>query len=362
MTRRAFSVAQALAAAVALARLARGRRRRPPLAARATDPVPGLTVSVVIPARDEEGRLAGCLVPLLEDGGADEVIVVDDRSADATAEVARGLGARVVEGAELPPGWVGKPWALHQGLRAATGDVVVTLDADTRPRLGLVRALVHAVAAEPERTLTSATARFDCRTAAERVLHPSLLATLAYRFGPLDAVGPPPRASRAVANGQCLAVRRTALEAEGGFAAARDRMTDDVALARALRARGWGVAVHDAGDLLEVRMYESLAETWREWGRSIAMPDVTAPGWQAADVAVVWLAMALPLPRLLAGRGTALDRVLVAVRLVLHAALARAYRSRGAAFWVAPLADLAAAVRLTVSAVRPLRVWRGRTY
>jgi len=362
MARGAFSFVQALAAAVVLARLARGRRRRRPLAAPPADRAAGLTVSVVIPARDEARRLAGCLAPLLEDAGTREVIVVDDRSADATAELARGLGARVIDGAELPPGWVGKPWALHQGLEAATGDVVVTLDADTRPRPGLVRALAHAVAAEPERTLTSATARFDCRTPAERVLHPSLLATLAYRFGPLDADGPPPRASRAVANGQCLAVRRAALLAEGGFAAARDRMTDDVALARALRARGWSVAVHDAGDLLEVRMYESLAETWREWGRSIAMTDVTAPAWRAADVAVVWLAMALPLPRLLAGRGTALDRLLVAVRLSLHGALARAYCTRGPAFWLAPVGDLAAAVRLTVSAVRPLRVWRGRSY
>ena len=62
-------------------------------------------------------------------------------------------------------------------------------------------------------------------------------------------------------------------------------------------------------------MYESLRETWREWGRSIAMADVTPPAWQAADLAVVWLAMALPLPRLLARRGTWLDGVLVAVRL-----------------------------------------------
>jgi dolichol-phosphate mannosyltransferase len=165
-----------------------------------------------------------------------------------------------------------------------------------------------------------------------------------------------------VADGQCLAARRAELLAEGGFSLARDRMTDDIGLARALRARGWGVAVHDGGDLLEVRMYESLRETWREWGRSIAMPDVTPALWQAADVAVVWLAMALPLPRLLARRGTSLDSVLLAVRLALHGALARAYRPRGAAFWLAPLADPAAAVRLTLSAVRPLRVWRGRSY
>jgi dolichol-phosphate mannosyltransferase len=362
MGRRAFTILQALAAVAALARMARGRTRRPPLAAPAEDEATRPRVSVVTPARDEERRLRGCLEPLLADDAASEVLVVDDRSADATAAVARACGARVVPGAALPAGWVGKPWALQQGLEAATGEVVVTLDADTRPRPGLVRALADAVAAAPERTLTSATARFDCRTAPERMLHASLLATLVYRFGPVDAAGSAPAASRAVANGQCLAARRAPLLAEGGFALARDRMTDDVALARALRARGWDVAVHDGGDLLEVRMYESARETWREWGRSIAMPDVTSPAWLAADVAVVWLAMALPLPRLLAGRGTGLDALLAVVRLALHAATARAYRPRGPAFWLAPMADVAGAVRLTWSAVRPRREWRGRSY
>jgi dolichol-phosphate mannosyltransferase len=362
MGRRAFTILQALAALAALARVARGRTRRPPLAPPAAGDAAGLRVSVVIPARDEERRLRGCLEPLLAEGAAAEVLVVDDRSADATAATARALGARVVAGAPLPPGWVGKPWALQQGLEAATGDVVVTLDADTRPRPGLVGALAAAVAGAPERTLTSATGRFDCRTAPERLLHASLLATLVYRFGPVDAVGAAPPPSRAVVNGQCLAARRAALLADGGFALAGDRMTDDVALARALRARGWDVAVHDGGDLLEVRMYESARETWREWGRSIAMPDVTSRAWLAADVAVVWLAMALPLPRLVARRGTPLDALLAAVRLALLGATARTYRTRGAAFWLSPVADVASAVRLTASAVRPRRVWRGRSY
>ena len=139
MRRRAFSVLQALAAAVVLVRLGRGRRRRPPLAAPPPGTGPALGVSVVIPARDEERRLEGCLRPLLDDPDVGEVVVVDDRSTRRTADVARRLGARVVAGAELPAGWVGKPWALQQGLEAAGGDVVVTLDADTRPRAGLVR-------------------------------------------------------------------------------------------------------------------------------------------------------------------------------------------------------------------------------
>jgi dolichol-phosphate mannosyltransferase len=77
---------------------------------------------------------------------------------------------------------------------------------------------------------------------------------------------------------------------------------------------------------------------------------------------VVWLALALPLPRLLTRRGDPLDVALAGLRLVVLAALAPAYRCRGAAWWLSPLADVAVAARLTAGALRPGRTWRGRTY
>ena len=138
-----LALAQAVAGGAVAARLARGRCRRPPLAAVTTT---GLDVSVVIPARDEAARIGPCLAGLAEDPDVAEVIVVDDRSSDGTADVAREHGARVVAGAEPPAGWIGKPWALQQGLEAAAGDIVVSLDADTRPRPGLVGALAAALA------------------------------------------------------------------------------------------------------------------------------------------------------------------------------------------------------------------------
>jgi dolichol-phosphate mannosyltransferase len=344
-----IAFAQAAAGAAVVARLARGRRRRPPLAPAAVPP----GVSVVIPARDEERRIAGCLAGLA--GEAAEVIVVDDGSRDRTADVARAHGARVVAGAEPPDGWIGKPWALQQGLEAATGEIVVALDADTRPRQGLLGALARALDGAD---LVTAGARFVCETAGERALHPSMLASLVYRYGPADVERPP----RIVANGQVTAVRRRALLDAGGYALAAGHMTDDAALARALAARGWRVAFVDGSALVDVRMYESAAETWREWGRSLALPDVTPPAWQAADLAVVWLAMALPVARAVTGRATRLDAALLALRGALLFPLAGAYARRGFPYWASPLADPATAVRLTLSALRPARTWRGRTY
>jgi dolichol-phosphate mannosyltransferase len=353
--------AQLAAALVVLERFSHGRRRRPALAAATSGP-PAVSISVVIPARDEALRIGSCLTALRDDPDVGEVIVVDDRSADDTAAVAAQLGARVFAGAPLPNGWVGKPWALQQGLQAASGDVVVTLDADTRPRPGLVRELAAVLEAEPDSCLVTGGARFVCESAAERLLHPSMLATLVYRTGALDALDHQPPASRVVANGQCLCVRRDVFSAAGGFGLSSGHMTDDVALARALARRGWRIAFVDAADLLEVRMYESAAETWREWGRSIAMADVTTPAAQAVDLAAVWLCLVAPPLRLLAGRATALDRALLALRALVLMSLARVYTRRGVAFWLSPLLDPLCAARLTYSAIRPRRVWRGRSY
>src|SRR5918995_6678824 len=145
-------LAQAGAGAVVLARLARGRSRRPPLAAARAE----ARVSVVIPARDEAARIGPCLAGLAGDPDVFEVLVVDDGCTDATAAIARAAGARVVPGARRD-GWIGKPSALQQGLEAARGEIGVALDADTRPRPGLVGALARAL---EEADLVTAGARF----------------------------------------------------------------------------------------------------------------------------------------------------------------------------------------------------------
>jgi dolichol-phosphate mannosyltransferase len=353
-----FGCAQGLAAATVLVRLARGRTRRAPLRPGASPP-PRATISVVIPARDEEQRLAPCLVGLTQDPDVAELLVVDDCSTDATADVARAGGAQVLDGAPLPAGWCGKPWALEQGLHATTGEVVVFLDADARPRPGLARELSALL---DEVDFVTAGPRFHCAGYGERLLHPQMAVTIPYRTGPGDALDWQPDPTRAIANGQCIAIRRDTLLAAGGWARVKANMTEDVALARALLRDGRTMAFVDACDLLEVRMYESARETWHGWSRSLMAPDTTKPLRQAENLAVMWLTIALPLPRLLLARGTKLDALLLAVRLAMQAALARTYRPRGAPFWLGPLADVPVIARLTWSAIRPTRHWRGRTY
>ena len=310
---------------------------------------------VVVPARDEQERIGPCVAALVAQGA--EVVVVDDGSTDRTRAVAEEAGARVIAAGPLPAGWAGKAHALEVGLRSVDAPVVVFVDADTRARPGFVAAAVDALS---ESTLVTAGARVDATDPGERWLHPSMLASLVYRLGPPGVV--PTRAVRTMANGQCMVVDRARLLDAGGFEPVRDALLEDLALARSLAGRGHDVRFLDGTGVLQVAGYGSLGETWRGWGRSLDLRAVTSPGWQALDLAVVWSAMALPLPRLLAGRGDAVDVAAVLVRAGTLVGTRGAYTRRGLPYVLSPLADLAVAARITAGTVRPNRRWRGRTY
>jgi dolichol-phosphate mannosyltransferase len=343
------------AAAVAVVRnVARAAGRVAPVAA-APAPAP---VSVVIPARDEAARIGPLLDAAVGAPSVVEVVVVDDESSDDTAAIARAAGARVVSGCPAPPGWVGKSWALQQGLDAATSPWVVFLDADTRPAPALPAALV-ARAVDDGLDLLTVGGRFECPTPGLRWLHPALLTTLVYRAAPPGASRPGP-VHRRVGNGQCMAVRRQVLVAAGGFGAVAHHAVEDVALVRSMAAAGFGVATLDASDLLTVRMYETAPEAWRGWGRSLPLPGVDGRGRRVLALATLVLTQAAPLWRAVARRADAVDAVLLAVRVGTLVGTAPAYARRGVPYWLSPTADALAVAALVRSTLGRPRPWRGR--
>ena len=100
-------------------------------------------VSVLIPARNEESTLLHLLTALNQQTfKAHEIIVIDDQSVDATAQIAKQPGVKVLQTNSLPPGWTGKNWALKAGYAASSGDIIIFLDADTEPGTDLLRRLV----------------------------------------------------------------------------------------------------------------------------------------------------------------------------------------------------------------------------
>lgn len=348
-------VARSAATAAVLRNVLRAASRQRPVTS-TTVAVP--TISVVVPARDEAARIGPLLSAVVGAPGVAEVVVVDDESSDDTAIVAATGGARVVTGRPPPAGWAGKVWALQQGLDAASGEWVVMLDADTRPSPLLPAALVARALAERLDVLTVG-GRFDCPTVGLRLLHPALLTTLVYRLPPPGARDPGP-VHRRLANGQCVAASRELLAAAGGFGAVAHRSVEDLALVRALATAGFAVGALDAADLLTVRMYEHAGEAWHGWGRSLAMPGVETPVRRVADLVTLALTQAAPLVRVLLRRGDALDVVLLAVRAGTLAGTAPAYRRRGPAYWLSPLADVAAVAALARCTLWRPPAWRGR--
>ncbi len=344
------------AGAVAISRLARAARAASPVS-----PVDSVdaSISVVIPARDEAERIGPLLDRIVGAPGVAEVIVVDDQSSDATASIAMTAGATVVTGRPLPDGWAGKAWALQQGIDAASREWVVTIDADARPDPRLPTATVSRAIADGTDFLTVG-GRFECPTPSSRWLHASMLTSLVYRFGPPGVTMQP---SRAMANGQCMTLRRDPFLAAGGMSLVSGEVVEDIALARRLATDGWPVGFLDAADLLTVRMFESLGDAWTGWGRSLALPGVEPPARQAFDLAVVLLTQALPLPRLLLGRGDVIDLVLLANRLGTLVGTRTAYDRVDAAYWLSPLADIGAVAAIARGISRRGRhTWRGRTY
>jgi len=280
------------------------------------DPAPWPSVVAVVPARDEAAVLPGTLPTLLAQDypGRLRVVLVDDESADGTADVAAGLGRaaqaagpgrlEVVSGAPPPPGWAGKVWAMNQGLRAAAdADYLLFTDADIGYAPGTVTALVRA-AEGGGRVLVSQMALLRADTAWERLLIPAFVYFFAQLY-PFRRVNRREGRTAAAAGG-CMLVRRQALEAAGGLEPVRGARIDDVALARLLkRAPGGGDCwLGFSTDVVSRRRYDGLAEVWDMVARSAYTQLRYSPAALAATVlGMAWLYL---LPPATAAAGLAL--------------------------------------------------------
>ena len=241
--------------------------------------VPGATsssarVSVLLPVRDEADRVGPCVRALLAQTGVDlEVVVLDDGSTDGTADVVREVAdgdprLRVLPGAALPQGWLGKPHACQQLADAAapTSDVLVFVDAD-------VLLAPHAVAATT--ALLLSTGR-DLLSPYPRQQAPGATALVQpllqwswLTFLPLRLAERSPRPSLSAANGQLLAVRREAYVRAGGHAAVRAEVVEDVELLRAVKRTGGTGGVCDGTALATTRMYDDWASLVDGYGKSL---------------------------------------------------------------------------------------------
>jgi glycosyltransferase involved in cell wall biosynthesis len=228
-------------------------------------------VSVLIPAKDEAASIGDCIRSVLAQSYQPlEVIVIDDRSQDDTADIVRRIAAhdprvRLLSTSGLPAGWTGKTNALATGAREARGTWLLFIDSDTRHDPSNLTILME-YARREQSDLVSILPRMRHGSFWERVCQPLAGMIVMLNF-PVGRINDDAEIDTAFANGQYILMRRAAYEAVGGHAAVRDKFVEDIQLARVTKAHHYRIRLAIAPELSSTRMYTSLGDLVRGWSR-----------------------------------------------------------------------------------------------
>lgn len=250
------------------------------------------TVSIIIPARNEQERIADCLrSALAQNYPAIEVIAVNDRSTDGTGQamdaVAADAGGRlkVIHLRDDPPsGWTGKCRAVHMGVGHAKGQWLLFVDSDVVLQPGALPATMSLAIAK-KAGLVSLMPKLECHSFWEELLIP--LSGCMLNLVHLAALTNNDHHPAAFANGQYMLFRRGMYESIGGHAAVGDRFCEDIAFAQIAKGAGHRIRVSWGADLAAVRMYDSLAAIRRGWSRIFFAAGMGRPGRIVLGMALV---------------------------------------------------------------------------
>jgi hopene-associated glycosyltransferase HpnB len=314
-------------------------------------------VDIVVPARDEAQSIGPAIASLLAQdyAGRFRVILVDDNSADGTAERAGSAPhLDVIRGEPKPAGWSGKLWALNQGVAAGSAPVVLFTDADIVHDPRHLSALVARLQG-PRVDLVSEMVRLNCTSFAERALVPAFVYffQMLYPFARVNAPG-----SRiAAAAGGTVLIRREALQRIGGIEAIKQALIDDVALAKAVKASGAIYLGHSAL-AASIRPYPCFADVWRMISRTAFTQLRCSAALLGLTLLGLWLVWLVPAWALVFGHGRERAFGLAAIALAATSylpTLARYGRSR---VWALAL-PLIAVFYMAATVASALNHWRG---
>jgi len=354
-----------------------------------TTPVPpspgGPPISVIIPARNEERNIKACIEAVLaQDYSNFEVLVLDDRSTDSTPVILAELSAHeprlvVLFGKELPEGWAGKPHALYQAAKSATGEWLCFIDADTFIEPNALSATL-AKANESGADLYSIVTTQLTGSFWEKTVQPIVLTAFKIVFSPQKINDPKHR--DAIANGQFILIKRSVYDAVGGYEVVKNQIVEDKALAEQVKWNGYKLVLAEGYAMAKTRMYTSLSTLWEGWTKNIYLslkghPTRLLWGAFGASLALV-MAFGMPLWTLLAAawglNGGGLLAVMMLVEsLVVWSVLfhlrARAAQAMKISGWYALTTPIGAAVFAAMILVSAWKVlsgrgvsWKGRTY
>jgi chlorobactene glucosyltransferase len=342
-------------------------------------------ISVCIPARNEERNIRACVEAMLtQDYPNLEVLVLDDRSADATPSILADIASRdprlrPISGSDLPEGWAGKPHALYQASAVARGEWLCFVDADTFVMREALSSC-YAKAIETNADMFTIMTFQIMGTFWEKVVMPLIMTALSVGFSPRKVNDP--KRKDAIANGQFILIKRSVYDAIGGHARVKDQIVEDKALAEQVKWNGYRLIVANGFSVARTRMYTSLPEMWEGWTKNIYLglrdqPSLMVLGAFGAFVLLI-AALFLPIWPLLGlfwyqQGGGWMAAAVITKSLILWAFLiyvrARAAKAMKISAWYAFTTPLGAAVFAAMMLTSTWRVlsgkgvtWKGRVY
>lgn len=245
-------------------------------------------VSILIPARNEAANIGPAVEAALASRDvAVEVLVMNDGSTDATADIVRTLATRdsrvrLLTAPPLTEGWTGKVHACHHLAQQARGTHFLFVDADVR-LMPQAASLLAGHAQATGSALVSAVPRQIMKTVGEWLTVPSInLLLLGYL--PMRLMRASAHPGFGAACGQLMLVERGAYQASGGHAAIRSLIHDGIQLARLFRHKGFMTDLVPGDDLASCRMYRRFGDAWNGFAKNahegMARP-VALPVWTA---------------------------------------------------------------------------------
>lgn len=229
------------------------------------------SVSILIPARNEEHTITKCLQSLLaQDYPHFEVLVWDDCSTDKTRDILRTIHDkrfRWIAGTEPPPGWLGKSWACFNLAQYARGDLLIFTDADTWHEPSMVQTLVNEMLVHKLDAL-SGVAREETKTLGEKLTVPFLVWSVVALYPHFLSLLFPRWRAFAVGNGQIMVFYKGVYWAIDGHQAVRGKVVEDIELARILRLRGYRYRFYNLTEIVSCQMYRGFQEAFRGLAKS----------------------------------------------------------------------------------------------
>ena len=231
-------------------------------------------ISVLIPLRNEAHNVADLIATLRDQKYLTRVqyLFLNDNSEDETLSLLNqhtaGLNNfTVIDGSQLPAGWIGKTWALQQLFNASSSEIIVSIDADVRLESDAISRAVTLLKSSQLDFISPYPAQL-AYTWSEKLIQPLLqwswMSTVVLRLAESTS-----RPSMVVANGQFFVVRRAALEKISGYEAVKADVLDDVFLGRALVKSGSHGCVANGASIASTRMYTSWREIQSGYGKSL---------------------------------------------------------------------------------------------